>query len=100
MGRPTDSTSPSFEDIRVAGGLKSFDQFKSIVKENVLCLSMAMFLNNELAIKIYHAINEISIINMASYVGAASLEEEMNAEELERNVSIIIKVGKNRLKNT
>ena len=50
-------TSERFEDISVRSELKSFENFCSTVKENVLCLSMAMFLNNE-----------FNILTMGEYV--------------------------------
>lgn len=73
-------TSEHFDDITVKSELKLFDSFKSVVKENVLCLSMAMFLNNDLAKKIYQAIDDVLVINMAAFSGIQCLEEDLNEE--------------------
>ncbi len=76
-------SSEKFEDIVVKSELKSFENFKSTVKENVLCLSMAMFLNNELAVKIYKAIDEINVVNMASLNSVQGFEEDLTKENLD-----------------
>lgn len=76
-------TSERFEDITVKSDLKSFENFKSTVKEDVLCLSMAMFLNNELAVKLYQEIDGITVINMASLNSVQGFTEEIEEEELE-----------------
>ena len=70
-----DRQSEYYEDIILRSDFKSFDPFKSTVKENVLCLSMAMFLNNSLAIKLYEAISEIIVINMAGQINNQYLED-------------------------
>lgn len=75
-------TSERFEDITVKSELKSFENFRSTVKEDVLCLSMAMFLNNEVAVKIYQAIDNIIIVNMSSLNGSQWLTEDLEDEEL------------------
>lgn len=75
-------TSERFEDITVKSDLKSFENFRSTVKEDVLCLSMAMFLNNELAVKIYQEIDSITVINMASLNSVQGFTEELEEEEL------------------
>jgi len=76
-------TSERFEDIIVKSDLKSFENFKSTVKEDVLCLSMAMFLNNDLAVKLYQEIDSITVINMASLNSVQGFTEEIEEEELE-----------------
>lgn len=78
-----DRQSEKFDDIIVRGDFKSFENFRSTVKENVLCLSMAMFLNNELAVKIYQAIDNIIVVNMSSYNASHGFIEELNEEELD-----------------
>lgn len=75
-------TSERFEDITVKSDLKSFENFRSTVKEDVLCLSMAMFLNNELAVKLYQEIDSITVINMASLNSVQGFTEELEEEEL------------------
>lgn len=73
-------TSEHFEDITVKSDLKTFENFRSTVKEDVLCLSMAMFLNNELAVKLYQEIDSIIVINMASLNSVEGLIEEVADE--------------------
>lgn len=75
-------TSEKYESIVVKSELKSFDKFRSTVKEDVLCLSMAMFLNNELAVKIYQAIDDIVVLNMTSLNSTEGFTEELNESEL------------------
>lgn len=75
-------TSERFEDITVKSDLKSFENFRSTVKEDVLCLSMAMFLNNELAVRLYQEIDSITVINMASLNSVQGFTEELEEEEL------------------
>lgn len=82
-------TSEKSSDIIVRGEFKSFENFKSTVKENVLCLSMAMFLNIELAVKIYQEIDNITVINMASCNATQGFEEELKEDELELYTSFI-----------
>ena len=82
-------TSEKFEDITVRSELRSFENFKTIVKEEVLCLSMAMFLNNELAVKIYNAIDDIKVINMASFNAKQFFEDEISQSELEVYTDIL-----------
>lgn len=74
-------TSEKPEDITVKSDLKSFENFRSTVKENVLCLSMAMFLNNELAVKLYQEIDQITVVNMASLNSMQSFSEELDEND-------------------
>lgn len=90
-------TSEKAEDIVVRSELKSFENFKSTVKENVLCLSMAMFLNNELAVRIYQAIDEIIVINMASGYNTQGFEDYLEEEYLEIYTKFI-KLADNTIK--
>lgn len=76
-------TSERFEDITVRSDLKSFENFRSTVKEDVLCLSMAMFLNNDLAVRIYQEINDITVINMASFNNFQGFTEDLEPEKLD-----------------
>lgn len=76
-------TSERFEDITVRSDLKSFENFRSTVKEDVLCLSMAMFLNNELAVKIYQEIDQIKVINMASLNSLQNFSEDLEQSEID-----------------
>ncbi len=92
-----DRTSERYEDISVRSDLKSFENFRSTVKENVLCLSMAMFLNNELAVKIYQAIDELMVINMASLNSAQGFIEDLTEEDLDLYTSYI-KLADNTIK--
>ncbi len=73
-------TSERSEDIIVKGELKSFANFRSTVKDNVLCLSMAMFLNNELAVKIFNEINSIVVVNMTSFISNEYFEDLQDDE--------------------
>lgn len=90
-------TSEKSEDIVVRSELKSFEGFKSTVKENVLCLSMAMFLNNELAVRIYEAIDELMVINMASGYNTQGFEDYLEEEYLEIYTKFI-KLADNTIK--
>lgn len=82
-------TSPDYDSITLRSEFKSFDPFKNIVKENVPCLSMAMFLNNPLAVKIYEAINDITVINMPALAGAQFQEDDVTAESIQNYTSIV-----------
>ena len=90
-------TSERYEDIVVRSELKSFENFLSTVKENVLCLSMAMFLNNELAVRIYQEINNIEVINMASLSHAEGIDE-LEEEDL-KIITQIIQLADNTIKD-
>ncbi len=76
-------TSEKFEDIVVKSDLKSFENFRSTVKEDVLCLSMAMFLNNPLAVRIYNEIDSIKVVNMASLNSVQSFTDELSEDDLD-----------------
>lgn len=83
-------TSENFEDIVVKSDLKSFENFRSTVKDNVLCLSMAMFLNNELAVRIYQEIDSIIVVNMTSVNSVQNyFTEELDKKELDLYTSFI-----------
>lgn len=76
-------SSERYDDIVVKSDLKNFENFLPTVKEDVLCLSMAMFLNLPIAVKIYNEINDISVINMATVNNAQKFAEEANEDDLE-----------------
>ncbi len=82
-------TSEKFEDIIVKSDLKSFENFKSTVKEDVLCLSMAMFLNNDLAVRLYQEIDSITVINMASLNSVQGFTEDIEDDDLELYIKFI-----------
>ncbi|MCG8539858.1 MAG: ATP-binding protein [Clostridia bacterium] len=59
-------TSEKYTDIEVSSEMKAFKDHINVVKENSLCLSMAAFLNNELAKNIIEYLTKnITVINMA-----------------------------------
>ncbi len=76
-----DRTSPLYTDISLKSELSSFTPNLSVVKEDVLCLSMASFLNNSFAIELISAIRNIPIINMASLRAGTNITEDKFTEE-------------------
>ncbi|AMJ39777.1 AAA family ATPase [Anaerotignum propionicum] len=68
--------SPSYLDISLKSELSSFLPNISVVKEDVLCLSMAAFLNNSLANELVSAIREIKVLNMATIKAGFNISEE------------------------
>lgn len=82
-------TSENFEDITLKSEMKFFESFKSTVKENVLCLSMAMFLNIPLAVNLYQAIDDITIVNMASVGGIKWTSEQLDDSDKDLLISFI-----------
>lgn len=81
-------TSPKYESITLKSELKSFQNNVHVVKDNALCLSMASFLNNEIATMIVDTIANIQVVNMAAMRGLSNLNEETfsdkNKEEYRR----------------
>lgn len=73
-------TSPSYTDIRLKSELASFETNLKVVKEEVLCLSMASFLNNSFAMQLIAAIREIPVLNMASLRVGMNIDEEAFSE--------------------
>jgi len=69
-------TSPLFNDIIVKSELSSFKNNLNVVKDNVLCLSIAAFLNNDFAMRIVDAITKIDVISMYTALGSPHLDEE------------------------
>ncbi|MFI3214599.1 MAG: ATP-binding protein [Eubacteriales bacterium] len=87
-----DRTGSSYMDIRLKSELLSFQPNLKVVKNEVLCLSMASFLNNNLAMKLIAAIRSIPVLNMASLrVGMNIDEEAFNKERIEKYVKILQK---------
>lgn len=83
-------TSPHYKDIELKSELSSFKQNIGVVKEKALCLSMANFLNNELANKIIEAISKIVVINMSTFKILRSInEEDYSKEKVERYLKIL-----------
>ena len=77
-----DRKSPKFSSISLKSELSSFSQNVSVVKDSVLCLSMAAFLNNPLALKIVSAISNIKVVNMANLTGLLNVPPENFSEEI------------------
>lgn len=84
-------TSPNYESIELKSELKTFKNNIAVVKENSLCLSMASFLNNDIARLIVDAINNIKVKNMTgmqfSYVSEKSFTKELKQKYLNLLVS-------------
>ena len=84
-------TSPDYRDITLKSELKSFETMKNVVKENMLCLTMAFVLNNELANTLVDAIKEIKILNMTvPHLGARN-PEAFSKERIQKYVKILQK---------
>ena len=84
-------TSPNYQDITLKSELKSFESMKNVVKENMLCLTMAFVLNNELANTLVDAIKEIKILNIAvPHLGARN-PEAFSKERIQKYVKILQK---------
>lgn len=84
-------TSPKYESITLKSELKSFQNNVHVVKDNALCLSMASFLNNELATKIVATIANIQVVNMAAMRGLSNLDEETFSAEMKDKYLRILK---------
>lgn len=82
--------SSSYESISLYSELKSFENTKHVVKAEALCLPMAAFLNNELALKIVAAIKGINVVSMtAARISPADSEEAFSKERLLKYTSIL-----------
>lgn len=84
-----DRTSPHFNDIVLKSELKDFCNNVSVVKENVLCLSMAAFLNIKLANDILETIQGIEVVNMAAIRFSHVTEETCTAERIQRYLKVL-----------
>lgn len=82
----------SYTDITLKSELASFVPNLKVVKDEVLCLSMASFLNNELAMRLIAAIRDVQVLNMASLrVGMHIDEEAFNEERLKKYTKVLQK---------
>lgn len=85
-------TSPAYTDIKLKSELLPFEPNLKVVKEEVLCLSMANFLNNQLAMTLIDAIQSIPVLNMASLRVGMNIDEEAFCDErIEKYISIMKK---------
>lgn len=85
-----DRTSPNYESITLKSELKSFQNNINVVKDNALCLSMASFLNNNLATLIVSTITNIQVVNMAAMRGLSNLNEDtFSTEKKEKYLSLL-----------
>lgn len=86
-------TSPKYESITLKSELSSFSPNIPVVKDRTLCLSMAAFLNNQLALKLVEAINNISVVNMANLNGLRNLTQENFTEEIRQRCLRILRTA-------
>ncbi len=84
-------TSPKYESITLKSELKSFQNNVHVVKDNALCLSMASFLNNEIATMIVDTIANIQVVNMAAMRGLSNLNEETFSDKNKEEYLRILK---------
>ncbi len=83
-------TSSSYQDIALYSDLKGFESIKHVVKPEALCLPMAAFLNNPLAIRLVTAIQRIDVVNMtAGRISPAESEAAFSKERIEKYVRIL-----------
>ncbi len=85
--------SPDFNSITLKSELSSFASNVQVVKERALCLSMAAFLNNELAARLISAISNISVVNMATLNGLRNITQENFTEDIRQRCLRILKVA-------
>lgn len=84
-----DRTSPQFSDITLKSEMKSFVNNVSVVKENVLCLSMAAFLNIPLADSLVQTIQSIEVVNMAAIRFNGITEEACTKERMNKYLKVL-----------
>lgn len=84
-------TSPNYQDITLKSELKSFESMKNVVKENILCLTMAFVLNNELANTLVDAIKGIKVLNMAVPHLGVRTPEAFSKERIQKCIKILQK---------
>lgn len=82
-------TSPLFSDIKLKSEMKDFENNVSVVKENVLCLSMAAFLNISLADDIFQTIQSINVVNMAAIRFNHITEETCTQERIQKYLKVL-----------
>ncbi len=84
-----DRTSSLFTDIILKSELKGFETNTSVVKENVLCLSMAAFLNIPLAVDLLQTIQSIEVVNMAAIRFNHITEETCTEERIQKYLKVL-----------
>lgn len=84
-------TSPNYQDITLKSELKSFENKKDVVKKDVLCLTMAFLLNNELANTLVAAIREIYIFSMANPYLRPGKSEAFSEKRIQKYIKILQK---------
>lgn len=85
--------SPKFSSIVLKSELSDFSPNVSVVKDSVLCLSMAAFLNNPLALKIVSAISNITVVNMANLTGLRNITQENFTEDIKKRCLKILRIA-------
>lgn len=85
-------TSPANRDIALRSELKEFESAKHRVKEEALCLPIAAFLNNDLALKIVEAIRDIQVVSMtAARIAPANAKESFSKERMQKYLAVLQK---------
>lgn len=84
-----DRTSSMFSDITLKSEMKSFENNVSVVKENVLCLSMAAFLNISLAVSLVQTIQAIEVVNMAAIRFNGITEDACTEERINKYLKVL-----------
>ena len=82
-------TSPLFSSILLKSELKPFENNVSVVKENVLCLSMAAFLNIPLANDLIQTIQAIKVVNMAVLRSNHITEKTCTEERIQKYLKVL-----------
>lgn len=86
-------TAPEYNSITLKSELASFETNISVVKDRVLCLSMAAFLNNPLASKLVSSINKITVVNMANLNGLRNITQENFTENIRQRCLRILRIA-------
>ena len=92
-------TSPKYEDITLRSEFKGFEDNIKVVKENALCLSMAAFLNEPLALELKDAIMSIKVVNMAAINNLSTIEERMLSDDKLQQYLQVLKFADPTLNN-
>lgn len=85
--------SPKFDSIKLKSELSSFMPNIPVVKDRALCLSMAAFLNNDLASRLVAAINDIAVVNMANLNGLRNITQENFTEDIRQRCLRILRIA-------
>lgn len=85
--------SSEYSSIELKSELAAFEKNISVVKEQVLCLSMAAFLNNPLASKLISAISNIAVVNMANLNGLRNITQENFTENIRQQCLKILRIA-------